>query len=55
LTEIEKYSDKDTIIMILGNKTDLQCEINMTEVRKFAEKNGYLCAFVSAKTRKNIH
>ncbi len=56
LEEARKNCDPKTVIMIVGNKMDLEdrIEVNYEEAEQFAQKEGLLCAKASAKTGQNV-
>ena len=56
IKEFNHLNRKEIIIVLLGNKTDLEVERKVTtqEAEDFAEKNGLLFYEVSAKTGENI-
>ena len=56
LNELKENGDKDVIIILVGNKCDLEKErqINKEEGENFAERNGIFFMETSAKEGKNI-
>ena len=56
LKEIKENGDKDVIIILVGNKCDLEKErkVSQQEGEKFAEKNDLFFLETSAKEGKNI-
>ncbi len=50
VTEIERYSTLDPLIMIIGNKIDLKRDVSTKEGQDFADQRGYLFHETSAKT-----
>ncbi len=51
LTDARNLTDPNTVILLIGNKTDLtkQREVSFEEATKFAEENGLLFMETSAK------
>jgi len=56
LAEVKEHSTKDMVIMLIGNKSDLEHKRAVTyeEGRKFAEENGLIFSETSAKTAQNV-
>ncbi len=56
LEEARKYCDIKSVLMIVGNKMDLEdkIEVDYAEAELFAQKEGILCARASAKSGKNV-
>jgi small GTP-binding protein len=56
LHELKEYADADIVIMLVGNKSDLknQREVTTEEAKKFAQKNDLLYIETSALDGNNI-
>jgi len=56
LTEVREHSNKEMVIMLIGNKNDLEHKRAVTyeEGKKFAEENGLIFNETSAKTAQNV-
>eukprot|EP01029_Cantina_marsupialis_P022603 TRINITY_DN5520_c0_g2_i5.p1 TRINITY_DN5520_c0_g2~~TRINITY_DN5520_c0_g2_i5.p1 ORF type:complete len:141 (-),score=24.76 TRINITY_DN5520_c0_g2_i5:233-655(-) len=56
LKEARTHSSKDMVIMLVGNKTDLEHKrtVSFEEGKKFAEDNGLIFLETSAKTAQNV-
>jgi Ras-related protein Rab-2A len=56
LTEVREHSNKEMVIMLIGNKSDLENKraISYEEGKKFAEENGLIFMETSAKTAANV-
>eukprot|EP01116_Phalansterium_solitarium_P003952 TRINITY_DN1479_c1_g1_i1.p2 TRINITY_DN1479_c1_g1~~TRINITY_DN1479_c1_g1_i1.p2 ORF type:complete len:201 (-),score=77.84 TRINITY_DN1479_c1_g1_i1:388-990(-) len=56
LAEVRENSNKEMIIMLLGNKSDLEHKraITYEEGKKFAQDNGLIFMETSAKTAANV-
>jgi len=56
LTEVREHSNKEMIIMLIGNKSDLEHKRAVTyeEGRLFAEEQGLVFMETSAKTASNV-
>merc|ERR1711963_1180040 len=56
LEDCRRYSNKDIIIMLIGNKSDLgnKRAVSREEGESFAEKNGLTFLETSAKTAENV-
>lgn len=52
LADIKMYCDTSTVILLIGNKSDLrdQREVSYQEASEFANQNGLMFAETSAKT-----
>ena len=57
LKEIKENGDKDVTIILVGNKSDLEKErqVSKEDAEKFAEMNGLIFLETSAKEAKNIY
>lgn len=57
LEELHDYSEKQTIVVLIGNKTDLknQRQISTEDAKEFAAKNDLLYMETSAREGQNIH
>ncbi|XP_024629275.1 ras-related protein RABB1c [Medicago truncatula] len=56
LEDARQHASSDTIIMLIGNKSDLACNrvVSTEEGEKFTKENGLMFMEVSAKSRENI-
>ena len=56
LNEIEKIANKNTVILLVGNKCDLEDErkVSFQEGKDFADNNGIKFIETSAKTNQNV-
>lgn len=56
LREVHEHSNKEMVIMLIGNKSDLDNKraVTFDEGRKFAEENGLIFMETSAKTAENV-
>eukprot|EP01117_Protostelium_nocturnum_P000159 TRINITY_DN10231_c0_g1_i1.p1 TRINITY_DN10231_c0_g1~~TRINITY_DN10231_c0_g1_i1.p1 ORF type:complete len:206 (-),score=43.28 TRINITY_DN10231_c0_g1_i1:78-695(-) len=56
LAEVREHSNKEMVIMLIGNKNDLEAKraVSYEEGKKFAEENGLIFMETSAKTASNV-
>ena len=56
LNEIEKIANKNTVLLLVGNKCDLEDErkVSFQEGKDFADNNGIKFIETSAKTNQNV-
>ena len=56
LNEIEKIANKNTVLLLVGNKCDLEDErkVSFQEGKDFADNNGMKFIETSAKTNQNV-
>ncbi|KAJ6235074.1 ras-related protein rab-2-a [Anaeramoeba flamelloides] len=56
IEDVNLYSKKGIVIVLIGNKSDLDSErvISYEEGKKFADKNGLMFLETSAKTDNNV-
>jgi len=56
LAEVQEHSNKEMIIMLIGNKNDLEHKraVSFEEGKKFAEENNLIFMETSAKTAANV-
>eukprot|EP01115_Flamella_aegyptia_P007915 TRINITY_DN32870_c0_g1_i1.p1 TRINITY_DN32870_c0_g1~~TRINITY_DN32870_c0_g1_i1.p1 ORF type:complete len:203 (-),score=55.16 TRINITY_DN32870_c0_g1_i1:111-719(-) len=56
LQEVREHSTKEMVIMLIGNKSDLEHKraVTFEEGKKFAEENGLIFRETSAKTASNV-
>ena len=56
LDDCRKYSSKDIVIMLIGNKSDLEDarQVSTDEAQKFADEHGMAFLETSAKTAANV-
>merc|ERR1712100_63741 len=54
LEEIRQCADPNIVVLLVGNKTDLQREVSTEEGQSFAEANNLLFIEASAKTASNV-
>jgi len=56
LAEVRENSNKEMVIMLIGNKSDLELkrQITFEEGKKFATENGLIFMETSAKTASNV-
>jgi len=56
LAEVREHSNKEMVIMLIGNKNDLEVKraVSYEDGRKFAEENGLMFMETSAKTASNV-
>lgn len=56
LTDARNLTNPNTVIMLVGNKKDLESQIDVSyeEAAQFAEENGLLFVEASAKTGQNV-
>jgi len=56
LAEVQEHSNKEMVIMLIGNKSDLEHKraVTFEEGKKFAEENGLIFMETSAKTAANV-
>ena len=56
LTDARNLTNPDTVIMLVGNKKDLESQVDVSydEAAQFAEENGLVFVEASAKTGQNV-
>ena len=54
IKEIKEVAPKDVVIVLVGNKVDLNREVNKNDVENFAEENNLIYYEISAKDGINV-
>jgi Ras-related protein Rab-2A len=54
LTDVRHSASDETVIMVIGNKTDLEREVSTEEGESFAKEHGLIFCETSAKTSQNV-
>ena len=56
LEEVRQYGNQDTVIIIIGNKSDLEekRQVSTEEGQRFAKEEGLVFLETSAKSSENV-
>ncbi len=54
IQDIEKFTNEDINKILVGNKSDLQCTVNITEAKELAKSSGMQFIETSAKSGSNV-